>query len=56
MVYADTRAFVPDDDTVRLITSLGEHQLAGSVAFETDEQFRCTVTFKPDRYAPRVVP
>jgi two-component sensor histidine kinase len=54
VTYSDNRAVVPDGDRLRLITSLTEHQLGGTVAFETAGGFRCTVTFNPGMYAPRI--
>lgn len=54
VTYSDNRPVVPHEDRLRIITALAEHQLGGSVVFETDGTFRCTVRFQPGNYAPRI--
>jgi two-component sensor histidine kinase len=56
VTYSDNRSIVPDANKFRLITSLAEHQLGGTLAVETDGRFRCAITFKPGVYIPRIEP
>lgn len=52
--YSDNRPVVPDEDSLLIIKALAEHQLGGSVVFESDGMFSCTVEFEPGVFAPRI--
>jgi two-component sensor histidine kinase len=55
ITYTDSRSHLVVEERARqLITALAEHQLAGSVTFDTAEEFVCAVVFDPRIYRPRV--
>jgi two-component sensor histidine kinase len=55
ITYTDSRGHLVVGERARqLITALAEHQLAGSVTFDTAEEFVCAVVFDPRIYRPRV--